>query len=156
VPRSAYRPTIIEGRTATAYAGFWRRALAVVIDGALVLGVIVTLTSLFGAPRRAGDSEAPLLPAPGALLAELALPAVAAVACWRMWGATPGKMIVGARIVDERTHARPSVSQCLVRLAGYVPAGLVLGLGFLAVAVDRHKQGWHDRMARTIVIATRD
>lgn len=156
MPRSAYRPIIIEGRTATAYAGFWRRTLAALIDGALVLAVIVTFTSLFGGQRPATDGEAPALPAPGALLAELVLPAAAAVACWRMWGATPGKMIVGARIVDERTHARPSVSQCLVRLAGYVPAGLVFGLGFLAVAVDRHKQGWHDRMARTIVIATRD
>lgn len=152
MPRSAYRPIIIEGRTATAYAGFWRRTLAVLIDGALVLGVIAAATLLFESPT---SSDAPALPAPGVLLAELALPAAAVVACWRTWGATPGKMVVGARIVDERTHARPSVSQCLVRVAGYIPAGLVFGLGFLAVAADRHKQGWHDRMARTIVIATR-
>ena len=79
------------------------------------------------------------------------LPAMAAVAFWRYRSATPGKMIVSAWIVDERTGQQPSLAQCIVRYFAYVVSAAPLGLGFLWIAFDPRKQAWHDKLAGTVV-----
>jgi uncharacterized RDD family membrane protein YckC len=55
------------------------------------------------------------------------------------------------KIVDAKTGADPSVTQCLLRFLGYFVSIFTL-LGFLAIATDSRKQGWHDKIAGTVVI----
>jgi uncharacterized RDD family membrane protein YckC len=35
---------------------------------------------------------------------------------------------------------------------GYFISGLALGMGFFWIGLDKRKQGWHDKMANTVVI----
>lgn len=74
---------------------------------------------------------------------------------WGFWvckGATPGKMLLSMRIVDAETFEKPSKKQYALRLFGYfISAGFVL-LGFLWIAANKRKQGWHDKLSGTVVI----
>jgi uncharacterized RDD family membrane protein YckC len=73
---------------------------------------------------------------------------------WRYFQTSPGKYLIRAKIVDTQTFGVPTGSQLLVRVVGYVPSALALGAGFLAVLSDPRRQGWHDKMAGTVVIST--
>jgi uncharacterized RDD family membrane protein YckC len=44
----------------------------------------------------------------------------------------------------------------ILRFLGYFVSAFPLYLGFLWAALDRRKQGWHDKIARTIVIHSED
>lgn len=59
---------------------------------------------------------------------------------------------MGAKIVDATTGKEPTTKQFLIRYAGYFFGGIPLGVGIFWVAFDRKKQGWHDKMATTVVI----
>ena len=76
----------------------------------------------------------------------------ALIAFWKFKGATPGKMAVSAVVVDAQTHAPVDFWQALTRYVGYFVATVPLFAGLAWVAFDARKQGWHDKMARTVVI----
>jgi uncharacterized RDD family membrane protein YckC len=78
--------------------------------------------------------------------------AVAIVAFWVVKNATPGKMVIRAKIVDAKTGGAPSLSQYVIRYLGYYLSMIPLFLGFLWVAFDPKKQGWHDKLAGTVVV----
>ena len=71
---------------------------------------------------------------------------------WRKYGATPGKLAIYAKIVDARTGGRPSTGRLIARYFGYLVSIVPLFLGFAWIAIDRRKQGWHDKIAGTLVI----
>src|SRR6266540_770923 len=82
------------------YVGFWKRLLAFFIDTLILVTVFVTIAiAIYG--RRyvqlASQGQTLLFD----VLVQFVLPAVAAILFWRFRGATPGKMLVSARIVDE-------------------------------------------------------
>ncbi len=83
---------------------------------------------------------------------QVVLPAVATVLFWRYRGATPGKMAVSARIVDATTGGPPSTARLIGRYFGYIVSTLPLFLGFIWIAIDRRKQGFHDKLANTVVV----
>lgn len=83
---------------------------------------------------------------------QVVLPAVATVLFWRYRGATPGKMAVSARIVDATTGGPPSTARLVGRYFGYIVSTLPLFLGFIWIAIDRRKQGFHDKLANTVVV----
>jgi uncharacterized RDD family membrane protein YckC len=76
----------------------------------------------------------------------------AGVVFGRRTGATPGKLAVGVRIVDARTGGTPPTGRLVLRLLCYVLSAAPLYLGFLWIVFDRRKQGWHDKIAGTLVI----
>jgi uncharacterized RDD family membrane protein YckC len=78
------------------------------------------------------------------------------VGFWRYCGATPGKLAVGVKIVDATTGAAPSTGRLVIRLACYLVSALPFYLGFLWIVFDRRKQGWHDKIAGTVVIQDPD
>ena len=86
------------------------------------------------------------------MLVETLLFTIIIIGFWMWKSATPGKMLVSALIVDAKTLGMPSAGQFVVRYVGYIVSSLLFGLGFLWVAFDRRKQGWHDKMAGTVVI----
>ena len=71
---------------------------------------------------------------------------------WLCRGATPGKMLLKMKIVDAVTETKPSARQLLIRYLGYIPAVLPLMLGFVWIYWDKKRQGWHDKLAGTVVI----
>ena len=70
-------------------------------------------------------------------------------------GATPGKIAIAARIVDAGTGGKASTRQLVIRYLGYYVAMLPLMLGIVWVAFDPRKQGWHDKLAGTVVVRPR-
>ena len=107
------------------------------------------LTAVYGMDYWSGEQ---LIQGPLDFLVSWVLPAVAVVLFWLARQATPGKMAIGARIVDAKTGGKPSTSQLLIRYLGYYVAMLPLFIGILWVAFDPRKQGWHDKMAGTVVV----
>lgn len=68
------------------------------------------------------------------------------------YGATIGKMVLKLKIV-KKNGKRVSYSDALLReLASYLSL-FVLGIGFLSIGWDRRKQGWHDKITKTVVVA---
>lgn len=72
--------------------------------------------------------------------------------CWFFWEATPGKMILGCRVVDAKTLDPISVRQIVLRLLGYLVSGVFSFLGFFWIGFNKKRRGWHDYMAGTVVI----
>jgi uncharacterized RDD family membrane protein YckC len=124
------------------YAGFWQRAAAFLIDALIVVVVLAPLVVVLG-------------PGTWDLLGFLAV-AVAVIGFWRYCGATPGKIALGVKIVDAATGGPPTLGRLVLRFFAYFVSALPLYLGFLWAAFDRRKQGWHDKIARTIVINSED
>jgi uncharacterized RDD family membrane protein YckC len=70
-------------------------------------------------------------------------------------GQTVGKRLIGIRIitVDQR---RATTKQIVMRhILGYPLSMAVFTLGFLWLLWDRRQQGWHDKMAGTLVVRKR-
>lgn len=85
-------------------------------------------------------------------LVNFSLMGVVVVYLWMYSSMTPGKWLLRMRIVDEKTYKKPTNKQFLVRYLGYIPATVPFGLGFFAIIWDKKKQGWHDKIAGTLVI----
>jgi uncharacterized RDD family membrane protein YckC len=70
---------------------------------------------------------------------------------WVVAGFTPGKGLLGLRIV--RADGRPvTIAPALARFIGYFISALFLFVGFLWVVIDRRHQGWHDKLSGTVVV----
>lgn len=121
------------------YVGFCLRSLAALID-TLIITLIVSATLIVFS---AGASN---------VLISWLLPAVATILFWMYRQATPGKMVVSASVVDARTGEPVTFWQGLLRYLGYFVSMLPLFLGILWVAFDPRKQGWHDKIAGTVVV----
>lgn len=72
--------------------------------------------------------------------------------CWIKLSTTPGKMLLSLKIVDATTHAPMTARQSIIRSLGYLVSMIPFGLGFVWAAFDGRKQGWHDKLAHTVVI----
>ena len=70
---------------------------------------------------------------------------------WAKSGQTVGKMVMATRIV-RTDGSSVSLGQALIRYIGYLISGAALSLGFLWLAFDRKRQGWHDKIAGTYVL----
>ncbi|MES9846656.1 MAG: RDD family protein [Candidatus Sedimenticola sp. PURPLELP] len=137
------------------YAGFWHRAGATLIDS-IIIGIITApmLYSVYGADYF--TSTETLIAGSADFVVSYLLPAVAIVLFWRYWGATPGKMLIHVKIVDARTYNPPSAGQLVGRYLGYLASAIPLMLGFIWIAFDRKKQGFHDKLSGTVVIRSYD
>lgn len=68
------------------------------------------------------------------------------------YGGTPGKLITGLEIVDERGKKISLVKAFFRNYVGYVISTSAFFLGFIWIAVDKQRQGWHDMIAGTKVV----
>lgn len=132
------------------YAGFWLRVGASLIDTILMMVIIVpVLSMIYGKGYWA--SEAVFLGA-WDLLFNYVLPAIVVIVFWIVKSATPGKILLDISIVDAETGGKPSNGQLIGRYFAYYVSALPLMLGFIWVGFDKRKQGWHDKLAGTLVV----
>ena len=142
------------------YAGFWGRTGASLID--IIILMIATYPILWffysGDWHRifaTGLSEQPQV-LWFDITVNYILPFVYTVMVWMLWSASPGKILLGLKIVDADTGDNIDLKQSIIRYVGYFPAMMVLFIGIFWVAFDKRKQGWHDKMANTVVIRTNE
>jgi len=146
------------------YAGFWRRLGAYTVDGIIifftfiVLSIIASLAFFSGAIS--GNSKD--------FIADLADPARFSSVKIFIWiffislyiayftyfhgttGRTLGKMFFGLQVVSA--DGTPiSFGIAFLRAVGCLVSGIFY-LGFIWAAFDKRKQGWHDKIAGTVVI----
>lgn len=134
---------------AVEYAGFWIRFLASVLDSILLLMVVVPLLLMLYGPEVLFMSESPGLAYD---LINYALPVIAVMIFWQYRAATPGKIMMDIYIVDADTLRQPTFGRLLLRYFGYYLSMLPLFLGFFWIGWDKRKQGFHDKIANTLVI----
>lgn len=134
------------------YVGFWRRVGASLIDTIWMILITLPLGYLVYGRDYFDSEKTGLVAGPADLLISWVLPAVIVIAFWMVKQATPGKMLVSAKIVDAKSGGPATGPQLITRYLGYFIAVLPLGLGILWVAFDERKQGWHDKLASTVVI----
>ena len=110
------------------YAGFWIRVLATMIDTVLLLVVIIPLLLWVYGLKYFDPESAGGIRGPADLLINYGLPTVAVIVFWKCKSATPGKMVVSAKIVDAHSGGKPSSTQLLIRYFAYLVSTLPLGL----------------------------
>ena len=93
-----------------------------------------------------------LLMGPADFLVNWVSPAVVTIVFWLYKSATPGKMMLGLKVVHSDTGEPLSLGQAIGRYLGYIVAMIPLFIGFVWVGFDKKKQGWHDKLANSIVI----
>jgi uncharacterized RDD family membrane protein YckC len=136
------------------YAGIVSRGVAFTVDAVVALFVCtVGLEVVTIALASVGFDSQWRDDASAALGYVLALPVVFAIYCagfWTLLGRTPGMMLLGLRVVTV-DGARPRAGRSIVRALGYWLSSILL-LGFAWIAVDPRRQGFHDKLAGTLVI----
>jgi uncharacterized RDD family membrane protein YckC len=137
------------------YVGFWARVGASIIDTIAIMLVVTPLLLAIYGKRYFSGSQGSMLAGPADFLISWVMPAVAVIAFWLYKQATPGKMVISARVVDATTGNPLSTGQAIGRYFGYFVSAIPFGLGLVWVAFDSRKQGWHDKMAGTVVVRSK-
>lgn len=138
------------------YAGFWRRLLAFALDSALFTALLLPVLYLIYGREYIYwlTSDASSFAVYGSfevLLSDI-LPFVLLALFWLRMGATPGKLLMDCRVVDAATLQPITPRQAIIRALGYIVSALPLYLGFVWMAIDKRKQGLHDKLAGTVVL----
>jgi uncharacterized RDD family membrane protein YckC len=114
-------------------AGFWLRMGALFID-AVIIGIVLTPL------RHHGEHDLMLISL-----------AIYGAVMWKLKGTTVGGVLCGLQVV--RLDGRPvDWGTSIVRALSCFLSLVVLGLGFIWIAVDRDRQAWHDKIAGTVVV----
>lgn len=122
-------------------ASFWKRFLAYYIDS-LIVGLIGIGMGFSGIGGK-------MVWIPGMLVSGAYF-----VFFWvKQDGQTLGKKLLAIKVVKEK--GKLDFATAVIRYIGYIISGLILNLGFIWAAFDGKKQGWHDKMAGTIVVNTK-
>lgn len=136
-------------------AGFWLRAVAALIDILLVSLAQTVLGALLS-----WAAKSALGPGPETTHLLFLTLGLFNLALWQTYkvffvgycGQTPGKMALRLQVVHSHGDALGFGRAFVREVIGKFISGLLFGLGFVIVAFDRNKQGFHDRLAATVVI----
>ena len=142
VPVAVPAPATVVPVVQAEYMGFWIRFVAALID-AVILGAVSAIIAL-----------------PAFLdLMFLPLRFLWLFAPWLYYwlftglkGQTPGKMAVGIKVVDARGENPGLGTAALREILGKFVSSVAFCLGYLWIAIDEEKQGWHDKIASTHVV----
>lgn len=66
-------------------------------------------------------------------------------------GQTPGKKLMNIRVV--KVDGSPlQIGDAVIRYIGYYINSFVFAIGWIWALFDENKQGWHDKLASTLVV----
>jgi uncharacterized RDD family membrane protein YckC len=132
------------------YAGFWIRFGAMLIDlVVMIILLYIPLTMIYGEEYWIGEQ---FIYGFWDVILGYIVPIVVTIWFWLRYSGTPGKMATKLRIVDAATGNKMTTGQAIGRYFAYTIAILPLCLGLIWVGIDKKKQGWHDKLAGTVVI----
>jgi len=138
------------------YAGHVARFLAYLVDGfilGIVIWILVVVLGLVVAAFASAGSDAAT-----ALSLVVTVAAVFAVSLgyfpyfWSRSGQTPGLRMLRLKVVRANDGGPLTSGQAVLRLIGLWISFAVFYLGVLWILVDSQRQGWHDKIASTVVI----
>ena len=137
------------------YGGFWIRFAAYMLDSVIVgmVGMLIQVPVFFQIAGSVGKPPSPRLFGLQMLLylVQLVFDAFYRTFFVGKFGATPGKMACGLKIVTAED--RPlTYAHALARYFSTWISSLTFGIGFLMVAFDDQKRSLHDRICDTRVV----
>ena len=150
------------------FAGFWRRFVAYTVDNIIInivffiLAVIITTAFVLGSMSAnnlawIADITNPSRVTPITLLIA-AFYIILSIAYFTYFhgikGRTPGKMLMGLEVLSTEGTSI-SFGIAFLRSVGYLVSSIFY-IGFIWAAFDKRKQGWHDKIAGTVVIIRPD
>jgi uncharacterized RDD family membrane protein YckC len=149
----------------TSYGGFWIRLVARLIDSLIIgipFGILFGLFAALGgfAGSVNSSSQNPQGAASaffGGAFILLYLFAIAVtfgywIYFWGSTGETIGMRLLRLRIVDANTGAPIGYGRAVIRLLMSFVNTWACYIGWIWVAFDARKQGWHDKVASSVVI----
>ena len=140
-----------------AYAGFWERFAALIIDNLLLYALTIPVLLVIGMIAGIfGPGNPAMLDA--LQVAMLLLPLLLSAAYFIVMesaerGATLGKRLLKLRVVDLNGN-RIGRARALGRWAGHALSGIPLYLGYLIQPLTARKQALHDMISGTAVVKT--
>jgi uncharacterized RDD family membrane protein YckC len=135
------------------YIGFWLRLLAYIVDSVILYSTLF-LSVYFMAHLFRFIHFTPTEWFFHSI--SIAAPAVYYVGFWAKKQATVGKMLIGVKIIDAKTRSAPTPRQCAIRYFAGILSAIPLFLGYIWIAFDAKKRGWHDILAETLVVSSED
>jgi uncharacterized RDD family membrane protein YckC len=168
--REGYTRALYSGQGAAAdmlppqaFGGFWIRLVSYIID-ALILAVPMTLIrilvyGLFGIPfANTFTGDAAFVMQNQGVIALTNLIQLAVALAYYAWftvnkGATPGKLVLGLRVVGEDCMTI-GWGRAIGRYFAYVVSFCAVLVGFIMVGVHPKKRGLHDLICGTYVVKT--
>jgi uncharacterized RDD family membrane protein YckC len=151
----------------TTYGGFWIRVVARIVDGiiigiplSVILGVFIVLAGgIASTATNTTDQNAQAAVGLGLIGVWLLIATLATIGTvvyfvyfWGTSGSTLGMRIFNLRIVDAETGAPIGIARAIVRYLMSIVNSLACYIGWIWVAFDPRKQGWHDKVANSVVI----
>ncbi|MCH8129825.1 MAG: RDD family protein [Acidobacteria bacterium] len=136
----------------------WRRLVGFVIDWMILVMIALLLVSVLRIDF--GEGDALRLPA-SVLIVQGLVAAAYYIGFTVSRGQTPGKMLIGTRVVMERTGQIPGFRPSAIRWV--VPGffAFLPGISVVAAVIygwlvfDSRRRGLHDKAAKTVVVHAR-
>lgn len=137
------------------YAGFWIRLIALIVDGILIMLVMMPInnalypayTTIAGTGWKWGvNFQGP------AYWTQQIIFWLYAILTTVYLGGTVGKLLFGLRVVNIEGQKISFGAAALREIVGKFISMMVILIGFIWVAFDGKKQGWHDKLAKTYVV----
>jgi uncharacterized RDD family membrane protein YckC len=146
------------------YAGFWIRVVGYLID-AIILGVvggILQLTVVGSMIKMPQPGTVPDIGTIGPMLGMLGVVSLinlAIAACYEAFfvanlSATPGKMVIGVKVVRP-DGSKVDLGRAFGRYFAKLLSGLILFIGYIMIGFDSEKRGLHDMICDTRVVKSR-
>ena len=136
----------------------WRRLVGFVIDWMILVMIALILVSVFRIDL--GEGDALRLPA-SVLIVQGLVAAAYYIGFTVSRGQTPGKMLIGTRVVMERTGQIPGLRPSALRWVVPGVFAFLPGISVVAAAIygwllfDSRRRGLHDKAAKTVVVHAR-
>lgn len=130
------------------YAGFWRRAGAVLLDGlivSLVNSLVTVVVNLLVRQEAVASTVTQII--------SLIIGVGYYVYFIGNRGQTPGKMVLKIKVQKLSDGSILGYRGAFMReVLGKFVSGVVFGLGYLWMIRDHDKQTWHDKIAKSVVV----
>ncbi|MBI3583237.1 MAG: RDD family protein [Nitrospinae bacterium] len=147
----------------TVKAGFWRRLPAFIIDNIILqilteiiitplkLNLDINETSFSSIEDIIQNLDTFIIYGLSAIAIYMTISCLYFTLFHGSTGQTIGKKIMGVKVVPVE-DGMMTYRKAFVRYIGYGISEIPLFLGFLWIAFDKNKQGWHDKIAGTYVV----
>ena len=148
--------TDLEAETAE-YAGFWIRSWTWLIDSIFFLLLTAPpLVAIYGWEYYDFDIETHgFFAGPADAIISFGVPFFVTIWMWMKYRTSPGKVLFSLKVVKADTGLALTLQQSVIRFFAYFVSFLPLCIGFIWVAIDSKKQGWHDKIAGTVVVRSK-
>ncbi len=144
------------------YGGFWIRFVAYIIDAIIIFVPVfilaVIVSAVTGAAIISTGSTSDNTVAAASTGAQLLVQVIGFVITVGyfvyFWGtgSTLGMRVFHLRVADANTGAPIGYGRAALRYVGLVISAFVCYIGLIWAAFDGRKQGWHDKIASSVVL----